>query len=79
MAVDRNGTELYVGAFVNEVGVSGYGCVMAVPVSYGVDAGAGNDPVARTANGAVVGWLSAPGELMVFDPYDLMVLPAEEL
>lgn len=79
MPVDRNGTELFVGAFVAEVGVSGYGCVMAVPVSYGVDAAAGRDPEARSANGAVVSWLSAPGELMVFDPYDLIVLPAEEL
>jgi hypothetical protein len=74
MPVDRNGTELYVGAFVSEVGVSGYGCVMAVPVKVTPDS-----PTADFAEAAVVSWLSAPGDLMTFDPYDLMVLPAEEL
>jgi hypothetical protein len=67
---DRNGTEIVVGTFVSEVGTGGTGCVIAVDVIVAVE----------KQDMAVVSWLSGPaGRLMAFDPYDLMVLPIEEL
>jgi len=77
MSVDRDGKALVVGAFVSEVGISGLGCVMAVDLAVESPV----EPLFPTPRSSfvLVSWLSSPGELMVFDSYDLALVDAEPL